>query len=67
MENLKDTEIVEVSGGNTLISVGVGVIGAYAYDSIGGKEGLDNYLTNSYESAKSSFRHWKRRFENLFE
>ncbi|BFT30834.1 hypothetical protein D210916BOD24_20100 [Alteromonas sp. D210916BOD_24] len=67
MENLKNTEIVEVSGGNPLLSVGVGVIGTYAYESVGGKEGIDTYLTNSYESAKSSIRHWKKRFEDFFE
>ena len=57
MKELTKHELEQVSGGNYLIGVGFGILGSYVYDSIGGKQGVDNYIENSIASAKSSINY----------
>lgn len=66
MKELTNHELEQVSGGNYLIGVGFGILGSYVYDSIGGKEGVDNYIENSIASAKSSINHWSGRILRKF-
>jgi lactobin A/cerein 7B family class IIb bacteriocin len=60
MEILKDKDIEQVSGG-LIPQVLAGIAGAYLYDTVGGKEGIDNYLANAWASTKSSISYWSRR------
>ena len=66
MKELTNHEVKHVSGGNYLIGVGFGILGSYVYDSIGGKQGVDNYIENSVASARSSIKYWSRRFLSKF-
>lgn len=59
-------EDVEQVGG-ALQAVFYGVIGAYVYDAAGGKEGIDDYIEDSVDSAKASFRYWKRTTDRFIE
>ena len=55
--NLKQVE--GVSGGHlVVVGIAIGVGGSYVYDSIGGKEGIDNYLANSWASITASINYW---------
>lgn len=59
MQELTFEQVEEVSGGVApLVAVGLGVAGAYAYDSMGGKEGIDKYVSNSVAAAKASASYW---------
>ena len=66
MRQLSNSEIHSVTGGNPA-ALGVGILGAYIYESVGGKEGIDNYFENSYASARGSFRYWGRRLRRTFD
>ncbi|MFC3120474.1 hypothetical protein [Agaribacter flavus] len=45
MYYLNKNEAKEVNGGNPLaIGIGIGIGANYAYDSLGGKEGIDNAI-----------------------
>lgn len=60
MEILNDKDIEHVSGG-IIPQVLAGVAGAYFYDTVGGKAGIDNYLANAWASTKTSISYWSRR------
>ena len=66
MKELTNHKLEQVSGGNYLIGVGFGILGSYVYDSIGGKQGVDNYIENSIASAKSSINYWSGRILRKF-
>lgn len=51
MKTLSSSELNNISGGNPLFW---GVAGAYAYDAMGGYDGINNYLNNSWSSMKAS-------------
>lgn len=57
MRTLTTIETNEVAGG-ILPGILLGVAGAYVYDSIGGKEGIDRYLSDSFEAFSSSVEYW---------
>ncbi|WP_395344193.1 hypothetical protein PN836_005275 [Ningiella sp. W23] len=65
MQNLNTDEMASVSGGHPLVTIGYGVAGAYVYEAIGGKEGIDSYLDKSTASARASYRYWKRRIDRI--
>ena len=67
MEELSISETNMVSGGNPLVAVGLGNGGSYLYDSLGGKEGIDEHLEKGWESFKSSARYWSRQFQRSFD
>lgn len=72
MRELITEEVNEVSGGYYFVwgaakTLGGAIAGSYAYQALGGKEGIDQslnrYFTNGWASTKSSYRYWKRKIE----
>ncbi len=57
MQTLSHEDIKQVSGG-LVPAILAGIAGAYIYEAVGGKEGIDKYLNDSIESAKSSIDYW---------
>ena len=57
MQELTFEQVEEVSGGNPAAALLWGIAGSYAYDSIGGQEGLNEYFRNSYDSFMSAWRY----------
>lgn len=54
MRDLSSSEIGATGGGtNPLIAVGLGIAGAYIYDTIGGKEGIDSAISTTASTAAS--------------
>ena len=48
-----------VSGGHPVLAgIAIGVGGSYVYDSMGGREGINNYLKNSWASMRASINYW---------
>jgi len=49
MRELNTEELSTVSAGVNplLLGVGAGIVGNYIYDSIGGKEGIDNFFDSA--------------------
>lgn len=52
MRELSTDEIPEVAGGVPpfWIGLGVGIVADYIYDSVGGKEGIDNFFREFSEA-----------------
>ncbi len=57
MQTLNQEELEHVSGG-LVPAILAGIAGAYIYEAVGGKEGIDKYLNDSIDSAKASINHW---------
>lgn len=60
MKTLNDSEVNQVSGG-LLPAIAAGIAGAYMYEAMGGKAGIDNYFANGWASTKSSVKYWYRK------
>ena len=65
MRELKEDEVQTVSGA-VLPALALGLVGAYMYDAMGGKEGIDRYFRNRWDSAKSSINYWSGRARKAF-
>jgi hypothetical protein len=48
MRTLTSNEVEQVSGGNPLAPLFWGVAGAYAYDALGGYEGINSGITGFF-------------------
>lgn len=57
MQTLMENEVEEVSGG-IIPAILAGIAGAYIYDAVGGKEGIDEYVEKSVASANASIEYW---------
>ena len=57
MQTLMANEVEEVSGG-VIPAILAGIAGAYIYDAMGGKEGIDEYIEKSVASASASIEYW---------
>lgn len=59
MKALDNKDLKNVCGG--LAPLIYGIAGAYAYEAMGGKAGIDRYFSNGWASTKSSARYWYRK------
>ena len=57
MQTLMANEVEDVSGG-VIPAILAGIAGAYIYDAVGGKEGIDEYVEKSVASASASIEYW---------
>ncbi len=60
MRELNVNEIEKVNGGG-IKGLGWGGLGAYLYESVGGRDGINNHLTKSWDSASASARYYYRK------
>ena len=59
MKEIDNKDLENISGG--LAPLAYGIAGAYAYEAVGGKAGLDRYFSNGWASTKSSLRYCYRK------
>lgn len=59
MRLIQKDELENINGG-ILPAIAAGIAGAYIYEAIGGKKGIDEYFANGWASTKSSINYWFR-------